>query len=317
MMENQEFELVLEEALNERDAKLQEKVLPEINIAEAIPVIEGLEFGVETEDYGVTSVIGSVKDGIIGNKTNSLVTIDSEIEWRKANVGSWGKAAVWTLQELEKIAKLGITLDSKKQDDLYANALATIQYAGYVGHEGVAGQVGLLNSGDVEVVKDASGKTLKEMTSTEAVEMILNVYNKAWEKSDYRIQPTHIAIDAIDFMTLVQKFEVESTVVGTDMLPIGAMDRIMAALRKASNDSTFSVNFVKVPSRYAQGITKGFNRLACYVYDEQYVAMKVHMPELLPTRQRDLLTFECGYRASFTGALWKEPDSATYLDYKA
>lgn len=155
------------------------------------------------------------------------------------------------------------------------------------------------------------------MTSTEAVEMILNVYNKAWAKSDYRIQPTHIAIDAVDFMTLVQKFEIGSTVVGADMLPIGAMDRIMAALRKASNNDSFSVTFVKVPSQYAQGIVKGFNRLACYVYDEQYVAMKVHMPELLATRQRDLLTFECGYRAAFTGALWKEPDSATYLDYKA
>ena len=95
-MENQEFELVLEEALNERDTQLQEKTLPEINIAEAIPVVEGLDFGNETEDYGVTNVIGSVKDGIIGNKTNSLVTIDTEIEWKKANVGSWGKAATWT-----------------------------------------------------------------------------------------------------------------------------------------------------------------------------------------------------------------------------
>lgn len=316
-MENQEFELVLEEALNERDTQLQEKELPEINIGEAIPVVEGLEFGVDTEDYGVTSVIGSVKDGIIGNKTNSLVTIDTEIEWKKANVGSWGKAATWTLQELEKIAKLGITLDSKKQDDLYANALATIQYAGYVGHQGVAGQVGLLNGKGIEVIKDASSKTLKDMTSTEAVEMILNVYNKAWAKSDYRIQPTHIAMDAVDFMTLVQKFETGSTVVGADMLPIGAMDRIMAALRKASNNDSFSVNFVKVPSKLAQGITKGFNRLACYVYDEQYVAMKVHMPELLAARQRDLMTFECGYRSAFTGALWYEPDSATYLDYKA
>ena len=316
-MENQEFELVLEEALNERDTQLQEKVLPEINIAEALPVIEGLDFGIETEDYGVTSVVGSVKDGIIGNKTNSLVTIDTEIEWKKANVGAWGKAATWTLQELEKVAKLGITLNSKKQDDLYANALATIQYAGYVGHKGVSGQVGLLNGVGIETIKDASGKSLKDMTSTEAVELILSVYDKAWAKSDYRVQPTHIAMDAVDFMTLVQKFETGSTVVGTDMLPIGAMDRIMAALRKASNNDAFSVTFVKVPSKLAQGITKGFNRLACYTYDEQYVAMKVHMPELLPTRQRDLLTFECGYRSAFTGALWYEPDSATYLDYKA
>lgn len=316
-MENQEYELVLEEALNERDAQLQEKTLPEINIGEAIPIIEGLEFGIDTEDYGVTNVIGSVKDGIIGNKTNSLVTIDSDIEWKKANVGTWGKAATWTLQELEKVAKLGIALGSKKQDDLYSNALATIQYAGYVGHQGVSGQVGLMNGVGVEVIKDASNKTLKDMTSTEAVEMILNVYDKAWSKSDYRIQPTHIAMDAVDFMTLVQKFETGSTVVGTDMLPIGAMDRIMAALRKASGNDSFSVTFVKVPSKLAQGITKGFNRLACYVYDEQYVAMKVHMPELLQTRQRDLLTFECGYRSAFTGALWYEPDSATYLDYKA
>lgn len=316
-MENQEFELVLEEALNERDAQLQERELPEINIGEAIPVVSDLVKGKRSEDYGVTTVMGSVKDGIIGNKTNSIVMLDDDIEWKKANVGSWAKGATWTLEELEELQHLNINLESTKQDNLYNNAVATIQYAGYLGHQGVAGQVGLLNGLGIEIIKDTSNKSLKDMTSTEAVEMILNVYKKAWSKSGYLIQPTHIAIDADDFMTLVQKFEVNSTVVGTDMLPIGAMDRIMAALRKASGNEKLSVTFVKVPGNYAQGVTKGFNRLACYVYDERYVKMRIMDPELLPVRQRDLLTFECGYRAAFTGALWKEPDSATYLDYKA
>ena len=84
--------------------QLQEKELSEINIGEALPVKEGLDFALEYVDFGVSKVVGSVKDGIIGNKTNSLKTIDSDIEWLKAPVGQWAKAATWTQQELEKMS---------------------------------------------------------------------------------------------------------------------------------------------------------------------------------------------------------------------
>ncbi|MFS1564167.1 MAG: major capsid family protein [Candidatus Arsenophonus phytopathogenicus] len=109
------FETVLQEALTERDTQLQEKQLPEINIGEAIPITEGLDFADEYVEYGITEVLGSVKDGIIGNKTNSMVTIDSTIEMYKAPVCQWAKAVVWTQQELEKINKININLQSKKQ----------------------------------------------------------------------------------------------------------------------------------------------------------------------------------------------------------
>ncbi|WP_061281478.1 major capsid family protein [Kluyvera cryocrescens] len=316
-MESADFEEVLQEALTERDTDLKEKELPEINIGEALPIKDGLDFALEYADYGVSKVVGSVKDGIIGNKTNSLKTIDSEIEWLKAPVGQWAKAATWTQQELEKIARLNISLQTKKQDDLYANALATIQYAGYVGHMGVKGQEGLLTGASVQIVVDASGKTITEMTSDEFVKLVLDAYNVAWRKSSYRIQPTHIAMDASDFMLAMQKFDPNPTVVGTDLLPIAAMDRIMAALRKASGNESFNITFVKVPSNYAVGIKSGKTRLAIYTYESEYIEMEVHMPELLAVRQRDLLTYECGYRSAFGGAMWKQPQSAVYVDYKS
>lgn len=308
---------IIEQSLTERDEVLQEKQLPEINIAEAVPVEEGLDFALEYVDFGVRSVMGSVKDGIIGNKTNSLKTIDSDIEWMKAQVGQWAKAATWTTQEVEKITRLGLDLPTAKQDDLYANALATIQYSGYVGHEGVKGQVGLLTSDQVQLVTDASGKTLTEMTSDEVVDFILGAYNAAWKKSGYRVQPTTIAIDAEDYMLIMQKFSNGGVIVGTDLLPVSAMDRIMAALRKASGNDSFNVELVRVPSRYAVGIKSGKTRLAVYTKDSELLEMKVHMPELLPVRQRDLLTFECGYRAAFSGCMWKQPQSAVYVDYKS
>lgn len=308
---------IIEQSLTERDEVLQEKQLPEINIAEAVPVEEGLDFALEYVDFGVRSVMGSVKDGIIGNKTNSLKTIDSDIEWMKAQVGQWAKAATWTTQEVEKITRLGMDLPTAKQDDLYANALATIQYSGYVGHEGVKGQVGLLTSDQVQLVTDASNKTLTEMTSDEVVDFILGAYNAAWKKSGYRVQPTTIAIDAEDYMIIMQKFSNGGVIVGTDLLPVSAMDRIMAALRKASGNDSFNVELVRVPSRYAVGIKSGKTRLAVYTKDSELLEMKVHMPELLPVRQRDLLTFECGYRAAFSGCMWKQPQSAVYVDYKS
>ncbi|EPR6388096.1 major capsid family protein [Providencia stuartii] len=310
------FEEVLQESLTERDKELQEKELPEINIGEAIPVSEGLDFAMEYFEYGRTEVMGSVMDGIIGNKTNSLVTIDSEIEMEKAPVAQWAKAATWTTQQVEKIAKLGLNLPSKKQDDLYANALATIQYAGYRGHNAVKGQEGLLNGSLVPVITEKSKKSIADMTAEEFISMILDAYNVAWAASGYRVQPTHIAMDAADFMLAMQKFDTNSVIVGVDLLPVSAMDRVMAALRKASGDNAFSINFVKIPAEYAREITAGKTRLVIYTYDEEYVEMKVHMPELLPVRQRDLLTYECGYRAAFGGAMWKVPASAVYVDYK-
>jgi len=315
--ESTDFEEVLQEALTERDTQLQEKELPEINIGEAIPVKEGLDFSLEYVDFGVSKVVGSVKDGIIGNKTNSLKTIDSDIEWMKAPVAQWAKAATWTQQELEKIARLKINLQSKKQDDLYANGLATIQYSGYVGHQAVKGQEGLLTGSLVQLITDATNKTIADMTSDEFVKMVLDAYNVAWRKSGYRIQPTHIAMDASDFMLAMQKFDPNPVIVGTDLLPIAAMDRIMAALRKASGNESLSITFVKIPSNYAVGIKSGKTRLAIYTYDEDYVEMEVHMPELLAVRQRDLLTLECGYRSAFSGAMWKQPQSAVYVDYKS
>jgi|GEM_PF-789400 len=309
------FEDVLQEALSERDMELQERALPELNIGEALPITEGLDFALEYVDFGVTDVVGSVKDGIIGNKTNSLKTIDSDIEWKKAPVAQWAKAATWTQQELEKIAKLNINLQSKKQDDLYANAMSTIQYAGYIGHQAVKGQEGLLTGASVQLITDATNKTIADMTAEEFISMILDAYNTAWAKSGYRIQPTHIAMDASDFMLAMQKFDTNSVIVGVDLLPVSAMDRIMAALRKASGNDAFSVTFVKVPSGYARNIVDTKTRLAIYTYDEAYLEMKVHMPELLPVRPRDLLTYECGYRSAFGGAMWKQPQSAVYVDY--
>jgi hypothetical protein len=85
-MESADFEEVLQEALTERDMQLQEKELPEINIGEALPVKDGLDFSLEYVDFGVSEVVGSVKDGIIGNKTNSLKTIEGE---RSAKKGSF------------------------------------------------------------------------------------------------------------------------------------------------------------------------------------------------------------------------------------
>lgn len=46
-IEDAYFEEVLQESLTERDKELQEKELPEINIGEAIPVSEGLDFAME------------------------------------------------------------------------------------------------------------------------------------------------------------------------------------------------------------------------------------------------------------------------------
>lgn len=311
-----DYQGVLEQALTERDTQLQEAILPEINIGEAVPVKEDLTPGVEYSEYGERTVMGSTDDGIIGNKTTSVKTIDSDIEFKKSTVAMWAKVAVWTRQEIDKWARLGLAVDTTKIDDVYSNGMATIQRAGYVGLKSVVGQKGLLNADNVSTFNEATGKTIADMTAEEAVGFILAAYNVAWKASDYRIAPDTIAMDAEDFIALCSKFDSNSTIVGTDLMPVSALDRIYAALNKASNGQVTNVNFVKIPTRLARNITTGKTRLVIYTKNEQYLNMSVTMPTLLGTRQRDSLSYEDGYMASFSGVKWIEPKSAVYGVYK-
>ena len=308
------FAGVLEEALTERDTQLQEKELPEIVINEALPIENQSDLFIEYVEYGVTSVHGSLDDGLIGNKTNSLKTIDSDIEMFRATWAHWGKAAVWTEAEAAKVAKLGIDAVRTKQDALFNNAMATVQYAGFLGHKQAKGQEGLLNSTTVTVSNTVT-KTIAAMTAQEVIDMVLNAYGTVWKRTGYRQAPTAIGFDAEDFMALMSKFDTGGAIVGLDLLPLSALDKIMAALRKSSGNENLTVEFIKIPSNYARGIVSGKTRMVVYTKDADAVSMRVYAPEILPVRQRDLLTYESGYQAGFSGALWKQPLSATYVDY--
>lgn len=308
------FAGVLEEALTERDTQLQEKELPEIVINEALPIENQSDLFIEYVEYGVTSVHGSLDDGLIGNKTNSLKTIDSDIEMFRATWAHWGKAAVWTEAEAAKVAKLGIDAVRTKQDALFNNAMATVQYAGFLGHKQAKGQEGLLNSTTVTVSNTVT-KTIAAMTAQEVIDMVLNAYGTVWARTGYRQAPTAIAFDAADFMAIMSKFDTGGAIVGLDLLPLSALDKIMAALRKSSGNENLTVEFIKIPSNYARGIVNGKTRMVVYTKDADAVSMRVYAPEILPVRQRDLLTYESGYQAGFSGALWKQPLSATYVDY--
>lgn len=308
------FAGVLEEALTERDTQLQEKELPEIVINEALPIENQSDLFIEYVEYGVTSVHGSLDDGLIGNKTNSLKTIDSDIEMFRATWAHWGKAAVWTEAEAAKVAKLGIDAVRTKQDALFNNAMATVQYAGFLGHKQAKGQEGLLNSTSVTVTNTIN-KTIAAMSAQEVIDMVLGAYGAVWKRTGYRQAPTAIGFDAEDFMALMSKFDTGGAIVGLDLLPLSALDKIMAALRKSSGNENLTVEFIKIPSNYARGIVNGKTRMVVYTKDADAVSMRVYAPEILPVRQRDLLTYESGYQAGFSGALWKQPLSATYVDY--
>lgn len=313
-IDNIDFESVLEEALTERDTQLQEKELPEIVIAEALTIEPVTDNAIEYVEYGIISVHGGLDNGAIGNKTNSLETLDSDIEMHKAGWFDWGKAATWTQKEVAKIAKVNIDLVKFKQDALFNNAMATIQKAGFLGHKQAVNQVGLLNSTAV-TISNTVNKTLKAMTSQEVVDLILNAYGAVWKRTGYRAAPTTIAIDAEDFMEIMSKFDANATQVGDNLLPLSAMDRIMAALRKTSGNDNLTVEIIKIPSEFARGLTSGKTRMVVYTKDVDCVSMSVYSPTILPVRQRDLLTYESGYEAGFSGALWKQPLSATYVEY--
>lgn len=305
---------VLETALTERDTQLQETEFPEIMINEALPLDFNLDLSLEYVEFGITNASGDVRDGIIGNKTNSLKTLNADVTFQKAPVAVWGKAEVWSELEVKKIARLGIDIIKMKQDVLYANAMATIQYAGFLGHQGAKGQEGLLNGSLVPHGTDST-KTIAAMTAQEFIDFVLGAYNRAWAASEYRIQPTHIAMDASDMVLALSKFDTGGVIVGVDTLPLSAFDKIISALRKTSQNDNFNITFVRVPSNYARNIVTGKARLAVYTSDANYVEMKVHSPEVLQVRQRDLLTYESGYLSGFSGALWKQPKSAVYVDY--
>lgn len=314
-VETGQYAEALETALTERDLELQETEFPEIMINEALPIENQTDIAIEYVEFGVVDVLGSVNDGLIGNKTNSLKTLDADITIQKATWAVWAKAAAWTELEAQKVGKVGVDAVKAKQDALYANAMATIQYAGFLGHEQAKGQEGLLNSPSVGVSATIN-KTIKAMTAQEVIDMLLNAYGAVWSRSGYRVAPTTFAFDAADYMAIMGKF-VDVPILNADGMPINAIDRVLSALRKTAGNESITVDFVKIPSNYARGLTNGNTRFAVYVKDESCVSMRVYSPEVLAVHQRDLLTYESGYQAGFSGALWKQPLSATYVDYKS
>lgn len=313
-IETGQFAEVLETALTERDIELQETEFPEITISEALPIENQTDLAIEYVEFGVIDTLGSIKDGLIGNKTNSLKTLDSDITINKATWAHWAKAATWTELEAAKVAKIGVDAVKAKQDALYGNAMATIQYAGFLGHEDAKGQEGLLNGSQVGVSATVA-KTIAAMTSQEVIDMLLNAYGAVWARSGYRIAPTTFAFDAADYMAIMSKF-VDVPILSADGMPINAIDRVLASLRKTAGNESITVDFVTIPSQFARGLTTGNTRFAVYTKDASCVSMKVYSPEVLQVRQRDLMTYESGYQAGFSGALWKQPLSATYVDYK-
>lgn len=313
-MDGFDYANALEQALTERDLELKEKVLPEINIGLAVPIKADIVAGVDWSEYGERSVLGKTDNGIIGKKTTSVLTIDSEIEFKRAPVATWAKGAVWTHQEIAVWERFGMNIQTTKLDDVYANGMATIQRAGYIGHKEVKGQTGLLNSPSVPVFNEVTKKTIAEMTATEVIDFILAVYKSAWEASNYQVAPTTIAMDASDFISLCSKFDESAKIVGVDAMPLSALDKIYAALAKASNNEVKSIEFIKVPSEFARNI-QGKSRLVVYSKNEEYLNMSVLEPELLDVRPRDMLSFEAGYIASFSGVKWIYPKSAVYGVY--
>ena len=102
---------LIAEALTEADVTLQEREYPEINIREAIPVSDTLEKGLEYSKFGIVGTRGSLDDGLIGNKTSSLIEVGTEIEWKKAPAEDWAKMAEWSSLPDRQLRNLPVILE--------------------------------------------------------------------------------------------------------------------------------------------------------------------------------------------------------------
>lgn len=301
----------LESGLTEFDSVIKEKTYPDIVIGNFVSMPALPDYAVEKYASTVINGRGSLNDGLIGDKTSSLVTVDAEIDGKGVKVATWAKSVQWNVVELAKASRLGVQLDTAKMNVLNHNAQQTIQKVGFVGHTEDDNITGLLTSATLSVFNESTGKSIAEMTTEEAINFFAGLLTQYYARTGGNMFPNTIAIDGFDLMSLTAKV----AGISANGVPINALAVVKESL---ANVAGYNIDILAIPSMYGRNVAdQGKSRALVYTNTDDVVRLAVYQPTSLGIEAQGLLTYQSGLIAAFSSVQFKEPELALYVDYKS
>ena len=283
---------VLASKLTAVDKAIAATKYPAIVFPEFVTVDQSAAIGATEKVHYGSTISGSLDDGIVGDNTNTLDTVSVAFQQRKTPIVDWMKVVRYSLIELERCKILGVDIDTQKIMALNKNAMQTLQKVAFLGHGRDGRLKGLLNGEGVEVVSaDTAGivttKPVDKMTFAEAVEFFESMFKFAISKTKHIDTPNMLVIDAGDLAHL-------------------------AFLTRTAGDATTALEFLTKNLEAAAG-----QPVKIKAAPANYAAVVPMTPRTIPVFQKGAVDFETGLRMAFGGVVFKEPESALYVDYKA
>lgn len=262
-------------------------------------LMEKLHFSVESAS--------DLDDGLVGDKTTSIDTVEVDFKPGSAPIVSWAKGVTYTLRELEVCARLKIDVNIEKMRVLRQNADQTLQKVAFLGHARDTRIKGLLNSDLVEAVGIKGGKPFANGTADENAAALIDMFTRVLTSTDLIAAPDTLAIPMLDYVTLGSQPRGE----GRDTTVLKYVTDALAGIAGKP------VNLKPIPLKLADTAgVGGKKRAIAYINDAQHVVMDVPSPpEVLDVQPKGLLAWQTGIRMDLGGVTFLEPQSAKYIDY--
>lgn len=295
-----------------REQMVEEKY-PEIVFPQFVHVDSSGGTGLTNKIHFEVESASDLDDGLIGDKTTSIDTVDVDFKPNDAPIVAWSKGVTYTLRELEICARLNIQVDTQKLRVLRQNADQTLQKVAFVGHARDKRVTGLLNSPLVKPVKALKGSTgsldFAGMDGDQMAAALIDMFNAILEKTELIAAPDTLALPLTDFVHAATTPRGE----GRDT---SVLEYVTEKLKAAAGRP---VDIRGIPLKYADKAgVGGKKRAIAYINSPQHVVFDVPVPpETLDAQPKGLLAWQTGMRMDFGGVTFLEPQSAAYFDYAA
>jgi hypothetical protein len=293
--------------------KITEQKFYKVPFADYLPVRVGEgAWSSSLETYRSFQLGDDFATGIINTASNDtrLASADAGVDSINVKVKNWAKTTSYTIFDIEQASKSGNwDLIAAKERARKTNWDLGVQKIAFLGLEGDASVLGLLNQAGIENDTTLISKFISDMDQAELNTFISSLLSVYRENCEYTAMPTHFVIPEKDYLGLAAPSSPD--------FPIKSK---LAVLLETLVTMTQNPDFKILPSAYANNFAnnEGNYRYALYNYDEYSLRMDIPV-DYTNTIANSINNFQftsTGY-GQITGAMAYRPREMIYFTFDA
>lgn len=249
----------------------------DIQLREDVSIADEFSSFTNSSFASAPGVAGSGK-AWVGKDTNAIAGISLEIGKSTNPLPLWAMQLGWTLPELESAQKLGRPVDQQKFSGMQLKYQMDIDEQVYIGDTAL-GLTGLVNSGLVLNVANASNGLWGAATPQEILADVNELLNSVWTASAFAVCPSKLLIDPLNYSRLVTSLV--STAGNISILEFIKTN----SLANSINGRPLDIQPLKWLTGRGAGTTQ---RMVAYTPDEDKVRFPLVPLQRTPVEYRDL-----------------------------